>query len=162
LKGCRHCPKRCASLTTIEEAERVRLALLSEQPGWFHGQHRDFDLGPIDFGTNHIHVLQGTDGKPLSDIRSAADNACVADQVAELIRGFNDDATIQLHTGMSGRRKALRFFTSQLIPIGKRSNRTGRTVKSAEISETIWHEMPLRRLGRCRPSPTEERAYVTE
>jgi len=86
----------------------------------------------------------GTDGKPLSDIRSATDNAYVADQVAELIRGFNDDVTTQLHIGMSGRRKTLGFFASQLIQIGLRSNRT---VKSAEISETIWHELTPAVLG---------------
>lgn len=33
------------------------------------------------------------------------------------------------------------FFTSQLIQIGLRSNRTGRTFKPAEISDTFWHEL---------------------
>ncbi len=32
-------------------------------------------------------------------------------------------------------------FASQLIQIGLRSNRTGRTFKPAEISDTFWHEL---------------------
>ena len=33
------------------------------------------------------------------------------------------------------------FFTSQLIQIAQRSNRTGRTFKPAEVSDTFWHEL---------------------
>jgi DNA-binding phage protein len=32
------------------------------------------------------------------------------------------------------------FFTSHLIQIGLRSNRTGRTFKPAEVSDTFWHD----------------------
>jgi hypothetical protein len=33
------------------------------------------------------------------------------------------------------------FFTSKLIQIAQRSNRTGRTFKPAEVNDTFWHEL---------------------
>jgi len=131
-------PEEVHILTTSEGAERARLALLSEQPGWFHRLCRDFDLGPIDFGTHNIHVLHGTDGKPLSDIRSAADNACVADQVAELVRGFTEDATTQLHISMSGGRKTLGFFAGYALSLWGRDGDRLTHVLVSDPYESSW------------------------
>ena len=51
-------PTEVEVVTTAEGAERVRLALLSDQPGWFHRLRADYDLPPIQFGPDHIHIVR--------------------------------------------------------------------------------------------------------
>ena len=97
-------PHEVHVLTTTEGAERARLALLSDQPGWFYRLRHDLALPPIEFGPQHIHVLRDAHGHPLSDIRTAQDNACAADQVAELIRRFTQDMHSRLHVSQAGGR----------------------------------------------------------
>ena len=47
-------PTEVVVVTTAEGAERVRLSLLSEDPGWFERLRRDYDLPPIAFGPERV------------------------------------------------------------------------------------------------------------
>ena len=131
-------PNELHVLTTTEGAERAKLALLSEQPGWFHRLRLDHGLPPIDFGLQHIHVLCGADGNPLSDIRTAQDNACAADQVAELIRRFTLDARTQLHVSLAGGRKTLGFFAGYALSLWGRDWDRLSHVLVSEPFESSW------------------------
>ncbi len=80
-------PSEIHLITTRSGAEKARLALLSDEPGWFHRLCRDYALPPIDFAAEHIHVLADAD-----DIRSPDDNRCAADGISELAGGRLADA----------------------------------------------------------------------
>ncbi len=71
-EGTRFIPTEIHLITTAEGAERARLALLSEKPGWFHRLRKDYGLPDIRFGSEHIHVLRDAAGEGLADIRNVA------------------------------------------------------------------------------------------
>src|SRR2546425_11051372 len=71
-------PTEVHLLTTAEGAERARLTLLSDEPGWFHRLRRDYDLPEIVFDEHTIHVLKAADGTPISDIRTREENERLA------------------------------------------------------------------------------------
>ncbi len=137
-EGQQALPHEVHILTTTEGAERARLALLSEQPGWFHRLQADYGLGPIAFGPEQIHVLRDADGQPLADIRSAADNICAADQVAELVRRFTQDESSQLHVSLAGGRKTLGFFAGYALSLWGRDHDRLTHVLVSEPFESSW------------------------
>ena len=93
-------PSEIHLITTRSGAEKARLALLSDEPGWFHRLCRDYALPPIDFAAEDIHVLTDAAGDPLEDIRSPDDNRCAADGITELVRDFTADPDCALHASM--------------------------------------------------------------
>ena len=133
-------PHELHLLTTADGAERARLALLSEQPGWFQRFLNDYGLPPIAFDASHIHVLQDADGLPMPDIRSAADNALAADQIAELVRRFTADAQAptQLHVSLAGGRKTLGFFAGYALSLWGRDDDRLSHVLVADPFEGSW------------------------
>jgi CRISPR-associated protein (TIGR02584 family) len=131
-------PHEVHILTTTEGAQRARLALLSEKPGWFHRLLADYSLAPIDFGPENIHVLHDASGAPLADIRSAADNACAADQVAEWVRRLTQDAGQHLHVSLAGGRKTLGFFAGYALSLWGRDGDRLTHVLVSEPYESSW------------------------
>ena len=67
-QGQQALPHELHLLTTAVGAERARLALLSEQLGWFQRFLADYRLAPIRFDAGHIRVLQGADGQPMAGL----------------------------------------------------------------------------------------------
>ena len=61
----RFVPTEIHLLTTAEGAERARLTLLSDEPGWFHRLRQDYGLPEIRFTLDTIHILRAADGRPL-------------------------------------------------------------------------------------------------
>ena len=137
-QGAHTLPHELHLLTTTAGAERARLALLSEQPGWFQRFLNDYGLPPIAFGADHIHVLQDADGQPMSDIRTAADNALAADQVAELVRRFTAQPGTELHVSLAGGRKTLGFFAGYALSLWGREGDRLTHVLVSEPYESSW------------------------
>ena len=131
-------PHEVHVITTAEGAERVRLALLSEQPGWFHRFLADFKLPPITFNADCIHVLRGPQGLPMADIRSAEDNACAADQIAETVRRFTADPQVSLHVSLAGGRKTMGFFAGYALSLWGRDGDRLTHVLVSDPYESIW------------------------
>ena len=77
-------PTEIHLITTAEGAERARLALLSEKPGWFHRLRKDYALPEIAFDSEHIHILRDAAGNLLGDIRTPADNGIWAAPLSSL------------------------------------------------------------------------------
>ena len=137
-EGRANLPHELHILTTAEGAQRARLALLSDQPGWFRRFLNDYQLDTIAFTDEHIHVLTGLDGQPLADIRSAADNERAADQVAECVRGLTADARTQLHISLAGGRKTLGFFAGYALSLWGRDVDRLTHVLVNEPFESSW------------------------
>lgn len=103
-------PTEIHLITTTEGAERARLTLLSDTPGWFHRLRHDYGLPEIQFDAGNIHILRQPNGAPLDDIRNAEDNSQAADTMAELVRMLTADAQAQVHASIAGGRKTMGFY----------------------------------------------------
>jgi CRISPR-associated protein (TIGR02584 family) len=131
-------PHELHIITTAEGAQRARLALLSDQPGWFARFIADYRLAPITFSDEHIHVLSDSRGQPLDDIRSAADNEHAADQIADWVRRLTADAGTQLHVSLAGGRKTLGFFAGYALSLWGRDGDRLTHVLVNEPYESSW------------------------
>ena len=132
-------PTAIRLITTAEGAERARLSLLSDDPGWFPRLCRDYQLPPIDFGAHAIHILTDAAGRPLADIRDLADNARVADQITETIRAFSADPDCALHVSLAGGRKTMGYYAGYALSLYGRAQDRLSHVLVAEPYEQSWN-----------------------
>jgi CRISPR-associated protein (TIGR02584 family) len=102
-------------LTTRDGAERARLTLLSEEPGWFHRLCRDYRLTGITFGAAAIHTVGAGDG--LADIQTPEDNRVAADAITEQVRALTADPEAALHVSLAGGRKTLGFYAGYALSL---------------------------------------------
>ena len=131
-------PTEVHVITTAEGAERVRLALLSDKPGWFHRLRRDFGLPEIDFEERNIHVLRDAAGQALADIRSPEDNLACADFITEAVRELSADPDSALHVSIAGGRKTMGFFLGYALSLfGRPQDRLSHVLVS-EPFENSW------------------------
>lgn len=145
----RFVPTEIHVLTTTEGAQRVRLALLSEQPGGFHALRRDYGLPPITFGDAQIHLVPGADGQPLPDIRDEADNARMADAITALVRDITADPASVLHVSMAGGRKTMGYYAGYALSLyGRAQDRLSHVLVSApfESSFEFYYPTPASRV----------------
>jgi CRISPR-associated protein (TIGR02584 family) len=110
-------PTEVQLLTTTEGAERARLSLLSEEPGWFGRLCHDYGLTGIRFDGSCIQVLDGPDGQALADIRTPADNEHAADRITEAVRTLTADPNSALHVSLAGGRKTMGFFAGYALSL---------------------------------------------
>lgn len=131
-------PTEVHLITTTEGAERARLALLSDKPGWFHRLRSDYALPPIAFDSHHIHVLRDAVGQEMADIRSPADNLACADFITEKVRELSADADAALHVSIAGGRKTMGFFLGYALSLfGRPQDRLSHVLVS-EPFENSW------------------------
>jgi CRISPR-associated protein (TIGR02584 family) len=132
-------PTEIQLLTTAEGAERARLSLLSDDPGWFARLCGDYGLKPPAFGPDHIQILTDAAGTPLADIRRVADNACVADQLTERIRALTADPDCALHVSLAGGRKTMGYYAGYALSLcGRPQDRLSHVLVS-EPFEQSWN-----------------------
>ena len=131
-------PTQVEIVTTAEGAERIRLALLSDQPGWFQRLRSDYGLPPIAFGPDHIHIVRTSDGSPLTDIRSVADSQQAADQITERVRALSADPNCALHVSIAGGRKTMGYYVGYALSLfGRPQDRLSHVLVS-EPFESNW------------------------
>lgn len=131
-------PDEIFLITTAEGAERARLALLSEAPGWFARLRADYDLPPIAFDAEHIITVPDADGAPLSDIRTPEDNRRVADLITEQVRRLCADDSTELHVSIAGGRKTMGYYLGYALSLfGRPQDRISHVLVSAPF-ESSW------------------------
>lgn len=131
-------PTEIHLITTVEGAERARLALLSDEPGWFHRLCRDYRLPAIQFNETHIHILEDAAGKPLADIRSPEDNERAANFITEQVRKFTADPESSLHVSIAGGRKTMGYYLGYALSLyGREQDRLSHVLVS-EPFESCW------------------------
>jgi CRISPR-associated protein (TIGR02584 family) len=136
--------------TTEAGAERIQLQLLAEG-GFFHRLRDDYDLPPIQFGPEQIHVIANDSG-PLADIRSPADNEAAADFLTGLVRSFTEDPQAALHVSLAGGRKTMGYYLGYALSLfGRPQDRLSHVLVSAgyESSPQFFY-----------PTPTQKIIYV--
>ncbi|MCM8596930.1 CRISPR-associated ring nuclease Csm6, partial [Accumulibacter sp.] len=147
--GMAFVPTEIHLITTRSGAEKARLALLSDDPGWFHHFCRDYALPPIAFSPANIHVLQDAQGRPLDDIRSPDDNRHAADGITEIIREFTADPDSALHVSIAGGRKTMGFFLGYALSLyGRPQDQLSHVLVSEpfESSGGFYYPTPVSRV----------------
>lgn len=138
-------PTEIHLITTRGGAEKARLALLSDEPGWFRRLRRDYALPAIHFTDASIHLLEDGDGQPLDDIRSPEDNRRAADGITGIVRAFTADADCALHVSIAGGRKTMGFFLGYALSLyGRPQDRLSHVLVSApfESSNGFYYPTP--------------------
>lgn len=131
-------PTEIHLLTTRDGAERARLALLSDEPGWFRKLCLDYALPEIAFDESHIHVLHREGGAALDDIRSREDNRIAADLITETVRELTRDPLSSLHVSIAGGRKTMGFYLGYALSLfGREQDRLSHVLVS-EPFESSW------------------------
>ncbi|HLV00382.1 MAG TPA: CRISPR-associated ring nuclease Csm6 [Acidobacteriota bacterium] len=110
-------PTEVHLFTTAEGAERARLMLLSDHPGWFASLRKDYGLPEIYFSEETVHVLKTLSGVPLQDIRTREENERVADLLTEKIRELTSDESCALHLSLAGGRKTMGFYAGYALSL---------------------------------------------
>jgi CRISPR-associated protein (TIGR02584 family) len=140
--------------TTETGAERIRHQLLAEgtnDGGFFHRLREDYDLPPISFGPEQIHIIASEQG-PLADIRSPADNEAAADFLTSLVQRFTEDTNAALHVSLAGGRKTMGYYLGYALSLfGRPQDRLSHVLVSAgyESSPQFFY-----------PTPTQKTIYV--
>lgn len=136
--GIDNVPTEVHVVSTTEGAERTALALLSQDPGWFHRLLKDYQLPPIKFADDHIHVICSESGEPLDDIRSLADNRAAADSIVRLVKQFTDDENAALHVSIAGGRKTMGFLLGYALTLyGRKQDRLSHVLVD-QAFESAW------------------------
>jgi len=110
-------PTEVHLITTQQGGRQAVLNLLSETPGWFNRLRADYQLPPIRFDADCIHVMHDANGTPLEDIRSPADNEHAADCITRLMRELTADPDCALHVSIAGGRKTMGFYLGYALSL---------------------------------------------
>jgi CRISPR-associated protein (TIGR02584 family) len=140
-------PTEVHLLTTGEGAERARLTLLSDEPGWFHRLRHDYRLPEMKFDEHFIHVLKTADGIPIIDIRTAEENERLADTLTETIRQLTADQNCALHLSIAGGRKTMSFYAGYGLSLfGRPQDRLSHVLVSVpyESNQQFYYPTPYR------------------
>lgn len=113
----RFVPTEIHLLTTAEGAERARLTLLSDDPGWFQRLRQEYGLPDIHFTLDTIHILRTADGRLLNDIRELADNEAIADAITATVRELTADPHCAVHASIAGGRKTMGFYLGYALSL---------------------------------------------
>jgi len=130
-------PTEVRLITTAEGSERAALALLSEEPGWFHRLCRDYALPDIAFDLTRITILSDGQGT-LTDIRTPSDNERAADLITEIVRQLTGDPQTALHVSIAGGRKTMGFYLGYALSLYGRAQDRLSHVLVSEPFESSW------------------------
>jgi len=145
----RFIPTEIHLLTTANGAERARLTLLSDEPGWFHRLRRDYGLPDIRFALDTIHILRAADGRPLDDIRQPADNEAIADAITAKVRELTADPDGAVHASIAGGRKTMGFYPGYALSLfGRPQDRLSHVLVSSpfESNPNFFYPAPVERV----------------
>lgn len=145
----RFVPTEIHLLTTAEGAERARLTLLSDEPGWFHRLRQDYGLPEIRFTLDAIHILRAADGRLLNDIREPADNEAIADAITAKVRELTADPDGAVHASIAGGRKTMGFYLGYALSLfGRPQDRLSHVLVSSpfESNPNFFYPAPVERV----------------
>lgn len=110
-------PHEVRLVTTAEGAERARLMLMNHKTGWLHRLRREYGLPGMRFGEETLRVLHDSEGNPMADIRTAADNMAAADFLLQEMRAVTAEGSSELHVSIAGGRKTMGFFAGYALSL---------------------------------------------
>jgi CRISPR-associated protein (TIGR02584 family) len=113
-------------LTTLPGKEIISKTLLGSKKGRFFEFCREYGIKPssIKFDKDSIIVLNDTEGKPLTDVRTAHENEVLANQIVNFIREKTSDENTVLHCSVAGGRKTMSVYLAYALMLFGRPNDT--------------------------------------
>jgi CRISPR-associated protein (TIGR02584 family) len=126
-------------LTTATGRDVALKRLLDPREGAIARLCRDYRIpgSRIFFPPENIHLLRAADGRPLPDIRSAADNAAVADQIMAFVREQAARPDVVLHGSIAGGRKTMSMLLgSAFMLFGRPQDRLSHVLVSSEFESS--------------------------
>ncbi len=154
----RFVPTEVQVLTTQAGAARLAERLLSPPSHVWRQLIDDHALGAIDFDETRIHLVVAADGRPLDDIRTAADNAAMADAVSERVRLLTADPDCALHVSLAGGRKTMGYYAGYALSLfGRSQDRLSHVLVDPvyEAAPDFHYPTPRRRMLRTRDGSAE-------
>lgn len=142
-------PTEIQVITTLEGAERARLLLLSEDPGWFQRLRKDYSLPEIAFDSSHLHVITNSQGVAMNDIRTPEDNEAAADYITDWVRQLTNDRDCALHVSLAGGRKTMGYYLGYALSLyGRPQDRLSHVLVSEgyESSPDFFYPTPYERI----------------
>ena len=122
-------PTEVHLLTTVKGKHNAELSLLAGD-AWLGQLCDEYDLHPLAFSSDNIHVIGGSN--PLTDIRTKEDNDIAADHIVEHIRELTGDQHSALHVSIAGGRKTMGFYTGYALSLyGRAQDRLSHVLVSA-------------------------------
>jgi CRISPR-associated protein (TIGR02584 family) len=154
-------PTEVHVFTTQEGAQRVRLQLLSEDPGWFHRLRGEYKLSAIDFSMANVHVVEGESGV-LEDIHTPGENAAVADAAALLMAEFCRDEDAAVHVSIAGGRKTMGYYLGYALSLyGRPQDRLSHVLIEPPFESHPEFFFPTRKKHVIYTHPPEQRPLDT-
>jgi CRISPR-associated protein (TIGR02584 family) len=155
-------PTELHIITTQEGFSRIRLTLLGDHPAWLTRLRKDYQLPAIAFDESHIHVLTDNEGIALEDIRTDADNECLANTITQTIARLTQDNHCALHVSLAGGRKTMGYYAGYALSLFARpQDRLSHVLVSApfESHPEFYYPTPYRNIVYTRdkkPLDTQE------
>lgn len=156
-------PTEVHLITSAEGARRAELSLLSDDLGWFHKLCADYHLPGVKFDRSHIHVMRDTQGQPMNDIRSPADNRAAADFITAQVRAITADSGCALHASIAGGRKTMGFYLGYALSLfGRPQDRLSHVLVSEpfESSYDFFYPTPYSRVLQTRDGQLADTAMA--
>ena len=142
-------PTEVHLITTAEGAQDANLALLDPHEGWFHRLCVDYGLTGIDFDSSRIHSIRDQDGRPVEDIRTAAEHRACADLITETVRDLTaDEDGSALHVSLAGGRKTMTYYLGNALTLfGRPQDRLSHVMVPPpyETNREFFYPSPLSR-----------------
>ncbi len=109
-------PDRLVIMSTADGARHARKTLLDPKSGQIFRLCRDYKI-PLSPKDVTLVCLQGRNGGPLPDIRTAEENEDAADGILGTIRDLSRDPDTHLHVSLSGGRKTMGFYAGYALSL---------------------------------------------
>lgn len=129
-------PKEIWILTTEAGRQMCRQMLFGETGALARFQ-RDYDphrLHRLRYGSEYVVVLRDRMGQPIDDVRTAADNLAIADQLATFLRRQTARPNVRVHCSVAGGRKTMGILLAAVFQLyGRPDDRLYHVLVSPEF-----------------------------
>ena len=128
-------PTEIRLITTKDGAKDAQVLLTETGP--LNQLRADHNVPPINFDSECIHVVKGTDGKMLRDIRSSEDSENAADTIVNVVRDLTQGDDCALHVSIAGGRKTMGFYLGHALSLfGRQQDRLSHVLVSERYVKT--------------------------
>jgi CRISPR-associated protein (TIGR02584 family) len=156
-EGSQWLPEEIHLITTSGSREQARLQLLGEG-GYFQQFLQDYGIAnAIKFDLATIHVIKGSDGNELDDLRTPQDNEAAANFITETVRHFTNEPNTELHVSLAGGRKTMGFYIGYALSLfGRHQDRLSHVLVDApyESLSGFYYPTPKTKSIPCKDGKT--------
>jgi len=137
-------PDEIHIITTSLGKEKVEAELVRN--GRLSAFFKEFDVRPVPFDANSIHIISDENGQPLEDIRDVSHNEAVGDFVVRFVREKAAHTGNRLHCSLAGGRKTMSFYLGSALQLfGRPWDKLYHVLVSPEFeSHPEFYYKPLR------------------